>query len=254
MTGCQRRRQRLFDAQSNNTILLPLDHGVSEGMLNGLEDIGTLIRGLNPTKVQGVILHKGMAAVHAQDLKPDQSLIIHLSAGTRHSLPPYAKTLVCSVQEAVRLGADAVSVHINMGNEFEDRMLSDLGSVTEEAHLLGIPVLAMIYARGGQIVNELDPTLVAHSIRLGAELGADLIKVPYSGDQKSFTRAIHACPVPVIIAGGPKKANFPGFLAMIKEAMDTGIRGVSIGRNIFQHANPLAAMDELAAIVHTTPK
>jgi len=227
-----------------------MDHGVSEGMLTGLEDMTALLRNLNPKTVQGAILHKGMATAHAEVLDPDMSMIVHLSAGTRHGLPPYAKTLVCSVQEAVRLGADAVSVHINMGNEFEDRMLADLGTITDEAHLLGIPVLAMIYARGGQIVNELDPTLVAHSIRLGAELGADLVKVPYSGDLESFSRAVQGCPVPVVIAGGPKKTDFEGFLTMIREAMDTGAKGVSIGRNIFQHENPLEAIARLADIVH----
>ena len=250
MTGCQRRRQRLFDKHSTNTILLPLDHGVSEGMLTGLDDMAALLQNLQPRTVQGVILHKGMAAAHADHLDPDQALIVHLSAGTRHGLPPYARTLVCSVQEAVRIGADAVSVHINIGNEYEDRMLSDLGMITDEAHLLGIPVLAMIYARGGQIVNELDPTLVAHSIRLGAELGADLIKVPYSGDQKSFARAVQGSPVPVLIAGGPKKSDFQEFLVMIREALDTGARGISIGRNIFQHENPLEAIAQLAALVH----
>jgi class I fructose-bisphosphate aldolase len=249
MKGCLRRRQRLFDRKSETTILLPLDHGVSEGMLEGLEDMSALLKGLDPDIVQGVILHKGMAAALAQDMDPRMNLIVHLSAGTRHALPPYAKSLVCSVQEAVRLGADAVSVHVNLGNDCEDRMLIDLGMVTDEAHLLGIPVLAMIYARGGQIVNELDPTLVAHSIRLGAEIGADLVKVPYSGDPESFSRAVRSCPVPVLVAGGPRKEHFKGFLDMIREAMECGARGVSIGRNIFQHDNPTTAMQELAAAV-----
>ncbi len=250
MIGCRRRRQKLFDRHSDTTILLSLDHGVSEGMLTGLEDMGTLLQNLPPKEVQGVILHKGMAAAYADRLDVDQSLIVHLSAGTRHGLPPYARTLVCSVQEAVRLGADAVSFHINLGNEYEDRMLADFGMVTDEAHLLGIPVLAMVSARGGQIVNESDPTLVAHSIRLGAELGADLIKVPYSGDQESFARAVQASPVPVLIAGGPKKPDFQAVLTMMREALDAGAKGISIGRNIFQHEQPLEAIAMLAELVH----
>ncbi|WP_462323723.1 2-amino-3,7-dideoxy-D-threo-hept-6-ulosonate synthase [Desulfoplanes sp.] len=249
MKGCLRRRQRLFDRTSDTTILLPLDHGVSEGMLQGIEDMPTLLQGLDPQLIQGVILHKGMAAAHAQQIDPRINLIVHLSAGTRHGLPTYAKSLVCSVQEAVRLGADGVSVHVNMGNDCEDRMLTDLGMVTDEAHLLGIPVLAMIYARGGQIVNELDPTLVAHSIRLGAEIGADLVKVPYSGDPESFSRAVQGCPVPVLVAGGPRKDDFKGFLGMIQEAMTCGARGVSIGRNIFQHERPVTALQEMATVV-----
>ncbi|GAU08847.1 2-amino-3,7-dideoxy-D-threo-hept-6-ulosonate synthase [Desulfoplanes formicivorans] len=249
MNACSRRCQRLFDRHSRTSILLPLDHGVSEGMIQGLEDMSSLLKGLDPHLVQGVILHKGLAAALIQDIDPRINLIIHLSAGTRHAIPPYAKSLVCSVQEAVRLGADAVSIHVNMGNDCEDRMLTDMGMVTDEAHLLGIPVLAMIYARGGQIVNELDPTLVAHSIRLGAEMGADLVKVPYSGDPQSFSKAVRACPVPVLVAGGPKKTNTKAFLDMVAEAMECGARGVSIGRNIFQHRNPAKALKELDAVL-----
>ena len=249
MNACTRRCQRLFHRHSHTSLLLPLDHGISEGMIQGLEDMSALLKGLDPHIVQGVVLHKGMAAALIQDLDPRINLIVHLSAGTRHAIPPYAKSLVCSVQEAVRLGADAVSVHVNMGNDCEDRMLADLGMVTDEAHLLGIPVLAMIYARGGQIVNELDPTLVAHSIRLGAEMGADLVKVPYSGDPESFSKAVRACPVPVLVAGGPKKTNYKALLDMIAETLDCGAQGVSIGRNIFQHPNPTKALKELDAVL-----
>ena len=250
MEGCKRRVRRLFSARSDKTILLPLDHGVTEGLLPGLEDMKTLLQQLDPKLVQGVILHKGLARELGSFVDTRQNLIVHLSAGTRHGLPPYNRSLVCSIQEALRIGADAVSVHINIGNDLEDRMLSDLGMVVDEAHQLGIPVLAAVFARGGQIVNELDPTLVAHCIRLGAELGADIVIVPFSGETDSFARAIAACPVPVLIAGGPRQPGFENFLEMIKQVMDTGAKGVSIGRNIFQHPEPVKALEMIAEIVH----
>ena len=250
MEGCKRRVRRLFSARSDKTILLPLDHGVTEGLLPGLEDMKTLLQQLDPELVQGVILHKGLARELGSFVDTRQNLIVHLSAGTKHGLPPYNKSLVCSIQEALRIGADGVSVHINIGNDLEDRMLSDLGMVVDDAHQLGIPVLAAIFARGGQIVNELDPTLVAHCIRLGAELGADLVIVPFSGETDSFARAIAACPVPVLIAGGPRQPGFENFLQMIKQVMDTGAKGVSIGRNIFQHPEPIKALEMIAEIVH----
>jgi len=250
MEGCKRKVKRLFSARSDKTILLPLDHGVTEGLISGLEDMKTLLRQLDPKLVQGVILHKGLARELGSFVDTRQNLIVHLSAGTRHGLPPYNRSLVCSIQEALRIGADAVSVHINIGNDLEDRMLSDLGMVVDEAHQLGIPVLAAVFARGGQIVNELDPTLVAHCIRLGAELGADIVIVPFSGETDSFARAIAACPVPVLIAGGPRQPGFENFLQMIKQVMDTGAKGVSIGRNIFQHPEPIKALEMIAEIVH----
>jgi len=249
MEGCKRRVRRLFSDQSGKTILLPLDHGVTEGLIPGLEDMKTLLKELTPELVQGVILHKGFAREFGHFVDTRQNLIVHLSAGTKHGLPPYNKSLVCSIQEALRIGADAVSVHINIGNDLEDRMLSDLGMVVDEAHQLGIPVLATVFARGGQIVNELDPALVAHCIRLGAELGADLVKVPFPGAKDNFTKAIAACPVPVLIAGGPRQPKIEAFVDMIKQAMDIGVKGVSIGRNIFQHPEPIKALEIIADVV-----
>ncbi|WP_028575231.1 class I fructose-bisphosphate aldolase [Desulfonatronovibrio hydrogenovorans] len=245
MMGFKRRLGRFFDHQCNRTMILPMDHGVSDGLVAGLDDMPGLIRQLAETRVRGVVLHKGMALELGGLLRPDQNLVVHLSAGTKHGLPSYGKTLVCSIQEALRLGADAVSVHINIGNDLEDRMLSDLGMVVDEAHQLGLPVMAMIYARGGQIINELDPHLIAHCLRLGAEVGADLVKVPFSPEQKIFSRALKSCPVPVVVAGGPKQDDFQGFLAMIRSAMDCGAAGISIGRNIFQHPRPMEALDQL---------
>ncbi len=245
MTGVKRRLGRFFDPENGRTMILPMDHGVSQGLVPGLEDMGSLIAGLSRTRVRGVVLHKGMARKYANQLSLEQNLVIHLSAGTKHGLPPYGMTLVCSVQEALHLGADAVSVHINIGNDMEDRMLSDLGMVVDEAHQSGLPVMAMIYARGGQIINELDPHLVAHCIRLGGELGADLIKAPFGNEKKIFSRAVASCPAPVIIAGGPKQDNFSDLIQMVVKAMDCGIRGVSIGRNIFQHPKPEEALEKL---------
>lgn len=251
MIGYLRKTARLFHPGSKRTVILPLDHGLSEGGIAGLEEPGSLLRGLRGASVQGVILHKGMAMAHGAEVRLDQSLIVQLSAGTRHGLPSYSKSLVCSVAEALRLGADMVSMHINIGNDLEDRMLADLGACVEEAHLMGMPLLAMIYARGGQIVNETDPTLVAHSIRIGAELGADVIKVPYCGHQQSFGRAVAACPVPVVMGGGPRTADFRAFLRTVREVLDAGAAGVCVGRNAFQQDNPTKALDEICGLVHS---
>lgn len=252
MIGNLRKAARLFDPNSKRTVILPLDHGLSEGALPGLEDLGELLRSVQDLPIQGLILHKGMIMVHAPEIRLDQNLIVHLSAGTRHGIPPYNKTVVCSVPEALRLGADMVSMHINIGNDLEDRMLADLGKMVKEAHQLGLPLLAMIYARGGQIVHETDPALVAHSIRIGAELGADVIKVPYSGHAPSFARAVVSCPVPVVVSGGPKNADFKTFLRTLKEMLDTGVAGVCVGRNAFQQDSPAKAMAEICKLVHAT--
>ncbi len=246
--GIGRRMKRFF--VNDKTVLVPLDHGVYEGLIVGLENMPRLLGQIAAAGVQGVVLHKGMARAYLPFLPPELGLIVHLSAGTRHAIPSYSRSLVCSVPEALRLGADAVSVHVNIGNDLEDRMLADFGAITEEAHSYGLPVLAMIYARGGQIVNELDSALVTHCIRLGVELGADMIKVAYGSEISGFERAVSASPVPVILAGGGKSENFSAFLQLMQKGLNAGASGVSLGRNIFQHENPAKALKEIVNLVH----
>jgi len=249
MIGCLRNMQRFFEPVSGRCVLLALDHGVGEGMMPNASPLPELLKLAQEKRIQGVLLNKGMARAYGERIGPGTGLVVQLSAGTRHGLPPYSKSVVCAVPEALRLGADAVSLHINIGNDLEDRMLADLGLAIDEAHQLGLPVLALIGARGGQIVNERDPSLIAHCIRLGAELGADIIGVPYSGQPDSFTAAVASSPSPVLVTGGPS-ADTASFLNTMRQALEAGASGVCIGRNITQSPRPAKALTELLALVH----
>jgi class I fructose-bisphosphate aldolase len=177
-------------------------------------------------------------------------LIIHLSGSTALSPFPNAKTLVCTVEEAIKLGADAISVHINIGNGSEREMLSDLGQVSRTAKEWGMPLLAMMYPRGEKIQDEYDVKVIKHVARLGAELGADIIKCSYTGSVESFREVVLGCPVPVVIAGGPKMSSDREILEMVKGAVEAGGAGVSMGRNIFQHREPGRMVGAISLIVH----
>jgi fructose-bisphosphate aldolase/2-amino-3,7-dideoxy-D-threo-hept-6-ulosonate synthase len=108
----------------------------------------------------------------------------------------------------------------------------------------------MIYPRGPKIPNEHDPTAVAHAARIGAELGADIIKTNYTGDPDTFKHVLESCPAPVIIAGGPKTETPQETLQMVYDSMRVGAAGLSIGRNVFQHKNQTVMVKALVAIVH----
>ncbi|WP_432738202.1 2-amino-3,7-dideoxy-D-threo-hept-6-ulosonate synthase [Maridesulfovibrio sp. FT414] len=250
MNGTNRRMKRIFDRESGNALILALDHGANEGMIDGLGAIPSILEALPASGVQGVILNKGLARHYGALVPTDVNLIIQLNAGTRHGSPSYNKNIVCSMHEALRLGADAVSLHVNIGNELEDRMLVDLGELTDEAHQLGIPVLATVFARGSQIINEHDPALVAHCIRIGAELGPDIVAVPYSSNSEAFAKAVTACPIPVLITGGPLGQSMEGALNITLDALNSGCRGCCIGRNIFQNEDPLKSMAQFSEIAH----
>lgn len=180
----------------------------------------------------------------------DIGLIIHISASTYLSPDPDYKVMVTSVEKAVKMGADAVSVHVNIGSNREPMMLETLGITAEVCDEWGMPLIAMMYPRGEKISDEHDADVVKLSARVGAELGADIIKTNYTGDPETFSEVVSGCPVPVIIAGGPKVGNNQELLQMVKSAMNVGGAGVAIGRNVFQTTSTRKTTRAIAEIVH----
>ncbi len=244
------RLERIVNRDTGRTIIVPLDHGVSVGPIDGIIDMRDTVTNIVAGGANAVLMHKGVVRCGHRSRGRDVGLIIHLSASTSLSPFPNAKTLVCSVEEAIKLGADAVSVHVNLGDETEARMLDDLGHVTEAAAAWSIPVLAMMYARGPKIKNEFDADVVAHCARVGNELGADIVKVAYTGDPDSFAKVVAGCCVPVVIAGGPRIDSRRGLLEMIKNSVLAGGAGLSVGRNVFQDPEPGRLLQAVTAIVH----
>jgi fructose-bisphosphate aldolase/2-amino-3,7-dideoxy-D-threo-hept-6-ulosonate synthase len=212
--------------------------------------MATIIDKVAAGGANAVVLHKGIVHTGHRGYGRDIGLILHLSGSTVLGPDPNTKVLVASVEEAIRLGADAVSVHINIGAPNEPEQLQALGTVAETCARWGMPLLAMMYPRGPKVKSEHDPAMVAHAARAGAELGADIIKTNYTGDVESFRKVVKGCPVPIIIAGGPKVKTDLDVLKMAFGAIKAGGAGVSIGRNVFQHRNPTGMVRALCQIVH----
>ena len=112
----------------------------------------------------------------------------------------------------------------------------------------GMPLIAMTYARGPSIKDSFDPTAVAHAARVGAEIGADIVKCSYTGDINSFSRVVDGAQVPVVIAGGPKMDSDMDILNMVSDSLKAGGHGVSIGRNVFQHRDVQGIMGAISDI------
>ncbi len=244
------RIERIINRDTGRTVIIPMDHGVSMGPIEGIEDIREAIDKVANGGANAVIIHKGLVRHGHRKRGKDIGLVIHLSASTNLSPKPNSKVLVCSVEEAIKLGADGVSVHVNLGDENEGKMLEDLGKISEKCLEWGMPLIAMMYARGSHIKNPYEPETVAHCARVAAELGADIVKVVYTGDPKSFEKVVKGCPIPVVIAGGPKMDSDMAILEMVEGAVKAGGAGVSIGRNAFQHKNPEKIVRAISAIVH----
>jgi len=197
-----------------------------------------------------VLLHKGIVPHGHRGYGRDIGLIVHLSGSSSLSPDPNHKVLVTTVKKAIKLGADAVSVHVNVGADYEGEMFQKLGMVSEECDEWGMPLIAMMYPRGRKVHDEHNVEVVKLAARVGAELGADIVKTNYTGSPDTFKEVVKGCPVPVVIAGGPKMVTDRDVLEMVAGAMEAGARGVAIGRNIFQHRDPIAMVRAIAKIVH----
>lgn len=251
MTGKEIRLNRIRDRESGNFLTVPMDHGVTIGPVKGLNQIHNTIDEIGRGGGDSVLVHKGVVDHSFGEVSEEIGLILHLNAATSVGPDPNNKVMVGDVETAVRRGADAVSVHVNVGSETEPHQLQDLGSIADECEEYGMPLLAMTYVRGPEErVDPSDEETVAHAARLGAELGADVIKTAYTGNPGAYEQVTEGCPVPVVIAGGPKAETKREVLQDVRDAMDAGARGVSMGRNVFQQDDVEAMTRALSRVIH----
>jgi predicted phospho-2-dehydro-3-deoxyheptonate aldolase len=244
------RMERIINRSTGNSVIIPMDHGVTVGPIKGIRSVKAMADTVASGGADAAVVHKGAAVFGHRGYGRDMGLIIHLSASTALGPDPNNKVLVATVEEALKLGADGVSIQVNVGAEDEGNMLSTLGDISRRCQEWGMPLLAMMYPRGPKIKDEYSPEAVAHAARVGAELGADMVKTSYTGDPDSFSRVIESCPVPVIIAGGPRVESEMDLLRMVEGAIGSGARGVAIGRNVFQADDPALITRRICGIVH----
>ena len=248
--GKQIRLNNVINPETGKVIIVPMDHGVSSGPIEGITNIREAVQKVTEGGADAVVIHKGNVRLAFGKGRKNIGLIVHISASTDWSPRKNDKVLVGTVEEALKLGADMVSIHVNMGAEDERGMLRDFGTVSKACEEWQIPLLAMIYGRGPKIENQYDPKVVAHCARLGAELGADIVKVPYTGDPETFAKVVEGAGIPVVIAGGPKAKSVMDVLKMVEGAIKAGGAGLSIGRNVFQAEDPARMVRAMRAIVH----
>jgi class I fructose-bisphosphate aldolase len=232
-------------------MLLAYDQGFEHGPSTDFDD-----RNIDPNFIldiaskgqfTGVVLQKGVAEKYYNGKVP---LIVKLNG--KSSLPKGEpiSTQVCSVEEAIRLGAKGVGYTIYLGSAHENIMLQEFGEIHEQAHDAGIPAIAWIYPRGEAVKNDTSREIVAYAARVGLEVGADAVKIKYTGEPESFKWAVKAAGlVKVFMSGGPKAPTDETFLAQVKGAMDAGATGLAVGRNVWQHQDPLKMADALREII-----
>jgi 2-amino-4,5-dihydroxy-6-oxo-7-(phosphonooxy)heptanoate synthase len=252
LAGKSLRLARLSRPNDGRFFLVPLDHSVANGPIATVGGFEELVRDVVDGGTDGIVVHKGRARTIPPSLLVDCALIVHLSASTAHAPDTNAKVLVGDVEEAVQIGADAVSVHVNIGSDTEADQLAGLGVVAAACERWGVPLMAMVYPRGPRVSDPTEPKMLAHVVNIAADLGADLVKTNLASPAERMAEVVASSPLPVIVAGGP--AGGGGARMTLSEsvsaALAAGCHGVAAGRRVFTSPSPKQTVRELAAIVH----
>ncbi|HYA54268.1 MAG TPA: 2-amino-3,7-dideoxy-D-threo-hept-6-ulosonate synthase [Thermoplasmata archaeon] len=249
MEGKTIRMRRLFPNAQRKLFSVPLDHPVSMGPIDGLEELTPLAEELQDAGADLLIVTKGAVRGLAPTLAPTTQLGIHVSASTSLGSTSNQKVLVGTAEEAVSLGADLLSVQVNFGVPEEPDMLRDLGVAVDQCRRLGLPLLCMAYVKKPSAAT---PDELRHAARAAADTGADIVKTSYPGSPDEFAKLCRTTPAPVLIGGGVRLDNEEEFLAIVRGSVRAGGAGICIGRNLFQRApvGPLAR--RISAILHGT--
>ncbi len=251
--GKSHRLGRIFDRKSGRVVIAALDHGLQHGpSLSGIDRIrGTFSRILEG-KPDAVILNPGLVKSIFRGCEGSVGLLVKLTGFT--PFHPDFDAVMGSVEEAVSLGADGVSIGFLFGSGYpkQAELMKNLGAIVYACQSFGVPLFVHAYPKGESIPREkwYDTEFVKYAARAASEIGADVVKTSYTGGVESFREAIDACPVPVIQAGGPKTDNDREFLKSVKESIEAGAVGVAIGRNLFMHKRPDAMLGAIKEIVH----
>lgn len=199
-----------------------------------------------------IIFQEGIAQKYYDKEKETIPLLVKLNGKTAFHTDeePYSPQL-CMVDEAIRLGAKAVGYTVYIGSEHEAKMMQEFSQIEDEAHAKGLLVTMWAYPRGKHVEGkETAKDTVAYGTRIALEMGADFVKVPYTGDAESFRWVVKSAgKVKVMIHGGAKKTE-EELLAEVKGAIGAGATGVAIGRNVWQNPNPAEVAKKVAAIVY----
>ncbi|MBU1623368.1 MAG: fructose-bisphosphate aldolase [Nanoarchaeota archaeon] len=242
-------------------VVIPMDDGLLDGPEGGLRDMRDKVRQIVEGGADAMLGFKGLLKRCYTELA-GTPFVMNITASTGLSYHT-RKTLVGSVEDALIHGADAVGVHVNVSSEYEREMITNLGVVSEACDRWGMPLLALMYPRkekpDGKDDNYLElkqgnpeeyAKLVRHAVRIGVELGADIIKTHYTGSVETFRTVVESTSgVPVVIAGGPKVSDKEA-LENVYGAVQAGGAGICFGRNGFNRDNTADFVKALREIVH----
>jgi class I fructose-bisphosphate aldolase len=261
MDGKAARIARLVSPSSGRSVIIPIDHGIVMGAIDGLKDPLEVLGRLIALRIDGTLLTPGLWKV-AQPLfgrrdAPARVLTADLPLSATLPGGPASFTendLMVSVEFALRHAFDAMKVILLWGLERHEQManLKLVGNIAEQCDRWGVPLMVepVLWGSGVPPEKKSDPTLIESAARVALELGADILKIPYTGEPAAFAELVRCLRVPVFVLGGPKMGTMADVFAVAHHSVAAGARGIVFGRNVWQHPSMDAVVRGLMEVVH----
>lgn len=242
--GMRNRLSRIIKPDTGRTVMLAVDHGYFMGPTHRLEEPRKTIAPLLPY-ADAIMLTRGTLRTSV-DPGSDTPIVLRVSGGSSILSETISnETVTTSVRDAIRLNVAAMALSIFVGSPHEHQTLTNLAKLINKGEEYGIPVLAVTAV--GKELEKRDARYLALSCRIAAELGAHFVKTYYCED---FGKVVKGCPVPLVVAGGPKLETELDAFQLAHDAIDEGAVGVDMGRNIWQAEHPVAMIKAIREIVH----
>ncbi len=242
--GIKNRLARIIKPQTGRTVMLAVDHGYFLGPTKKLESVSRTIEPLMDY-ADALMLTRGILRT---SVEPETSMpvVLRVSGGSSIIGEDLSNEVITtSIEDAIRLNVSAIALSIFVGSEYESQTLESLAMLVNMGQEFGIPVLAVTAV--GKELSKRDSRFLSLSCRIAAEFGASFVKTYYCED---FEKVVESCPVPIVIAGGPKLETELDAFEMAYDAVNKGAVGVDMGRNIWQNNNPVAMLKAVRAVVH----
>lgn len=251
MNAAPIRLRRVVNPRTGRALLLSFTAGLELGVVPGLADLPSTLGAFARTgMVSAAVVHAGVAtSIFARLPDLPCGLIVDLFGGTWMSARPDRREQICSVEHAVRVGADAVLATVGLGSADESHHLRLCGQVVREAGAWGLPVLLRIDTTQTDARRQYSATLSGHGARLAYELGADVVVVPYADSGPAFAEALGGVPIPVLIGGGPRLETDEALLDSVAQGLGHGAAGVCLSAAMFWQDGPSATLARLAEMV-----
>lgn len=254
MLGKEVRMSRLVNAKSNKMMAITVDHAISRGIapMTGIQSIQTAIDKIVAGRPDAMTMTKGIAERCMYQHAGKVSILMKCSSYA--PVHPTRDAVFGSVDEAIRMGADAVSVGAMTLGDYQDIQFEEIGRISEECMAKGMPLIAHIYPKGESVPVDKRTAWenIAYCCRSACELGVDIVKTTYTGDPDSMAKVISCVPSSfrVVIQGGDACKTLDDYLVMTRQAMDCGVGGVTMGRFVWDYKDVTALVITLRYMIH----